>query len=165
MLKKIQLEVNEKEYTLEIDERESLLEVLRDRLEFTGVKEGCSVGECGACTVIVDGLNVDSCIYLALWADGKKITTIEGLTPNNNELSDLQENFINHGAVQCGYCTPGLIVSAEVFLKQNKSPTKDEIRRGISGNLCRCTGYQKVVEAIDKTAHKRCEECPNRNEL
>lgn len=157
MLRKIKFEVNGESKEVEIDERESLLEVLRYKLELTGVKEGCSVGECGGCTVIIDGENIDSCIYLAAWAEGKSITTIEGITPDGERLSDLQQNFINKGATQCGYCTPGLIMSAEVLLSKNKNVklTGKQIRRGISGNLCRCTGYQKVVEAIGETAKGR----------
>lgn len=152
MLRNITLEVNKEQRTIEIDDRESLLEVLRYRLELTGAKEGCSVGECGGCTVIVDGVNVDSCIYLGIWADGKKVTTIEGIEENSKTLSPLQDNFIKMGAVQCGFCTPGLVMSATVLLKNHKFLTREQIRRGISGNLCRCTGYQKVINAVEETA-------------
>lgn len=152
MLRNITLEVNKEQRTIEIDDRESLLEVLRYRLELTGAKEGCSVGECGGCTVIVDGVNVDSCIYLGVWADGKKVTTIEGIEENSKTLSPLQDNFIKMGAVQCGFCTPGLVMSATVLLKNHKFLTREQIRRGISGNLCRCTGYQKVINAVEETA-------------
>ncbi len=152
MLRKITFELNGRNRTVEIDDRESLLEVLRCRLELTGAKEGCGVGECGGCTVIVDGANVDSCIYLGVWADGKKVTTIEGIEKNSKTLSPIQENFIKMGAVQCGFCTPGLIMTSTVLLKRNKFLTREQIRRGISGNLCRCTGYQKVIGAIEETA-------------
>lgn len=157
---KIKLCVNEIWHEFDIDIKMSLLELLREKLMLTGTKEGCSVGECGACTVLVDGKNINSCIYLAVWANGKKITTIEGLG-NPNNLSDIQQSFVDSGAIQCGFCTPGLIVSANALLDENNNPSEDEIRRGISGNLCRCTGYQKVVDAISKTAKKRCENCPN----
>lgn len=154
MIKKISCNVNGKDYTLEVDAKESLLEMLRNRLDLTGAKQGCGVGECGACAVIVDGTTIDSCIYLAVWADGKTIKTIEGIAKNGT-LSDVQESFIEAGAVQCGFCTPGLIVSSTSLLEENPNPTKAEIKRGISGNLCRCTGYQKVVEAVEKTVEKR----------
>ncbi len=152
MLRKINFELNGVQREVEIDDRESLLEVLRYRLELTGAKEGCGVGECGGCTVIIDGANVDSCIYLGVWADGKKVTTIEGIEKNSTTLSPIQENFIKMGAVQCGFCTPGLVMSSTVLLKRHKFLTREQIRRGISGNLCRCTGYNKVVNAIEETA-------------
>lgn len=154
MIKKISCNVNGKDYTLEVDAKESLLEMLRNRLDLTGAKQGCGVGECGACAVIIDGTTIDSCIYLAVWADGKTIKTIEGVA-KNGALSDVQESFIEAGAVQCGFCTPGLIVSSTSLLEQNPNPTRAEIKRGISGNLCRCTGYQKIVEAVEKTVEKR----------
>ena len=154
MIKKISCNVNGKDYTLEVDAKESLLEMLRNRLDLTGAKQGCGVGECGACAVIIDGTTIDSCIYLAVWADGKTIKTIEGVA-KNGALSDVQESFIEAGAVQCGFCTPGLIVSSTSLLEQNPNPTRAEINRGISGNLCRCTGYQKIVEAVENTVEKR----------
>ncbi len=152
---KIACNVNGRDYGLEIDEKESLLELLRDRLELTGTKQGCSVGECGACAVLVDGTTVDSCIYLAAWVDEKKVITIEGIAKEDGSLSDVQESFIESGAVQCGFCTPGLVLSTTAFLEQNKNPSREDIRRGISGNLCRCTGYQKIVEAVERTVEKR----------
>lgn len=155
MLKKITCNVNGRDHEVEVDVRESLLDMLRERLELTGAKQGCSVGECGACTVLVDGTTVDSCIYLAVWVDKKKVVTIEGVTPEDGSLSDLQRNFVDSGAVQCGFCTPGLVISATALLEANKEPTKAEIRRGISGNLCRCTGYQKVINAVENTAKER----------
>ncbi len=157
MFKMIECNVNGQDYRIEVDIRESLLEVLREKLNLKGAKKGCGVGECGGCTVIIDGETVDSCIYLAVWADKRKIVTIEGLTPESG-LSDVQRNFVEEGSVQCGYCTPGLIVSGTALLEKNPNPTRDEIRRGISGNLCRCTGYQKVVNAIEKTAKQRMQQ-------
>ncbi len=155
MVKSITFTVNGKEYNINVDIRKSLLEVLREELNFTGTKQGCAVGECGACTVIIDGVTADSCIYLAVWADGKNIKTIEGVADRGGKLSDIQESYIDAGAVQCGFCTPGLILSTEVLLENNPEPSKDEIRRGISGNLCRCTGYQKIIDAVEKTVEKR----------
>ncbi len=155
MVKSITFTVNGKEHNINVDIRKSLLEVLREELNYTGAKQGCGVGECGACTVIIDGVTADSCIYLAVWADGKNIKTIEGVSDRSGKLSDIQESYIDAGAVQCGFCTPGLILSTEVLLENNTEPSKDEIRRGLSGNLCRCTGYQKIIEAVEKTVEKR----------
>lgn len=148
-MKKISMVVNDKVYTLEVDIRESLLEVLRNRLHFTGVKQGCSVGECGACTVLINGTAINSCIFLAVWADGKRITTIEGVT-KDGELSRVQQAFIDEGAVQCGFCTPGLILTATALSESGKKYTDEEIKREISGHLCRCTGYNKIFNAVKK---------------
>lgn len=145
----ISMEVNGKAYSIEVDIRESLLEVLRNRLQFTGVKQGCSVGECGACTVLIDGLPVDSCIYLAVWADGKKITTIEGVS-KDGELSKVQQAFVDEGAVQCGFCTPGLVLTATSLTDSGREYSDEEIKREISGHLCRCTGYNKIFNAVKK---------------
>lgn len=127
----------------------TLLSFLRDELKMTGTKEGCGEGECGACTVLVDGKNVNSCIFPAVQAHGKRILTIEGIE-KDGELSRIQKSFLEHGAVQCGFCTPGMIMSAKALLDkhENKKLTEKEIRREMSGNLCRCTGYQKIVDAI-----------------
>lgn len=149
-MKKISMIVNEKNYTLEIDIKESLLEVLRNRLQFTGVKEGCSVGECGACTVLIDGTPTNSCIYLAIWADGKKITTIEGIS-KDGKLSKVQQAFVDEGAIQCGFCTPGLVLTTTALVESGRSFTDEEIKREISGHLCRCTGYQKIFNATKKS--------------
>lgn len=130
----------------------TLLEFLRQDCQLTGTKEGCAVGECGACTVLVDDMTVDACIYLAVWADGRRITTIEGIAGADGSLSNLQRNFIECGAVQCGFCTPGLVVAATALLNNNPEPTEQEIKRGLAGNLCRCTGYQKIIEAVKMSA-------------
>jgi len=153
-LKKINFTVNARDLELEIDIRESLLDILRDRLELTGAKRGCEVGECGACTVIVDGEPVDSCIYLGVWADGKEIITVEGLS-ENGELSEMQQSFVDEGAVQCGFCTPGLVVSATALERKNKKVTDEEIKRELSGHLCRCTGYKQISTAVDKVINKK----------
>lgn len=153
-MKKINMIVNDKPYTIEVDIRDSLLEVLRERLQFTGVKQGCSVGECGACTVIIDGTPINSCTYLAVWADGKKITTIEGVS-KDGKLSKVQQAFIDEGAVQCGFCTPGLVMTTTALVenskKRGKKYTSEEIKREISGHLCRCTGYKKIYRAVVKS--------------
>lgn len=155
MLKTIHVTVNGRDMDLQVDVRESLLDVLRNRLHLTGTKQGCGVGECGACAVLVDGHTMDSCIYLAVWADGKDITTVEGLSAPDGSLSDIQRNYVDKGAVQCGFCTPGFVVSTTALLNKNSNPTKEEIRRGLSGNLCRCTGYQKILDAVEATVEQR----------
>jgi len=124
-----------------------LIDFLREEMNLTGVKEGCSEGECGACTVLFNGDPVNSCILLAIQAEGAEITTIEGIA-KDGKLSELQQAFVDHGAVQCGFCTPGMILAAQALLDKNPHPTEAEIRRAISGNLCRCTGYQAIVDAI-----------------
>ncbi len=149
MHKKIQITVNGEPHTLEVDVRESLMEVLRNRIHMTSVKQGCGVGECGACAVIVDDLTVDSCIYLAVWADGKAIRTVEGLA-EGRKLSKMQQAFVDEGAVQCGFCIPGFLMTATELSEQDKEMSRDEIKRALSGHLCRCTGYQKILEATEK---------------
>lgn len=143
----IQLTVNGKEYSLTIEEDKRLIDVLREDLGLVGVKEGCSEGECGACTVIMDGKTVNSCLVMGFQANGKSIITIEGLE-KDGKLDPVQQAFIDVGAVQCGFCIPGMILSARALLDKNPNPTEEEIREGISGNLCRCTGYNKIVEAV-----------------
>jgi len=152
-IRQLALTVNGKPYQFEVDLRETLLEVLRDRLQFTGVKQGCAVGECGACTVLLDGMPVNSCIYLAMWANGKSVTTIEGLE-RDGELTEVQQAFVDEGAIQCGFCTPGLVLSTTALLDSGRSFTEAEIRRELSGHLCRCTGYQKIVDAAEKVLPK-----------
>ena len=149
----ITLKVNGKEYPLEVKANEILLNVLRDRLGLMGTKYGCGIGECGACTVLLDGRAILSCQTLAFTADGKKITTIEGLE-HDGSLHPLQQAFIDEGAVQCGYCTPGMILSAKALLDINSNPSNQEIKQAIRGNLCRCTGYTNIVRAI-KTASEK----------
>ncbi len=149
-MKKIALIINGKKHIVEVDIRETLLDVLRERLHYTGVKRGCSVGECGACTVLVDGLPIDSCIYMAVWADGKEILTVEGLE-KNGELSKVQKAYIDEGAVQCGFCTPGLVLTTTSLVNSGKNFSDEEIKREISGHLCRCTGYQKIFNATKKS--------------
>jgi len=133
---------------VEIEPHLTLLQVLRDKLELTGTKEGCGMGECGACTVLLDGKTVNSCIFPAMEVDGKSVTTIEGLTDTRGDLHPIQKAFIEYGAIQCGFCTPGMVLSAKALLDENPKPTEGEIRNGIAGNLCRCTGYLQIVEAI-----------------
>ena len=150
----ITLKVNGQEYTVAADSSRTLNEVLREDLNLTGTKLGCSDGDCGACTVLLDGQSVSSCLTLAVSVEGKEITTVEGLAPSGDELHPIQEAFIEKGAIQCGFCTAGMEMSALNLLSKNSSPTEKEIRTAISGNLCRCTGYYKIVEAIDSAAKK-----------
>jgi carbon-monoxide dehydrogenase small subunit len=147
----ITLNVNGKDHPLEVKPNEILLNVLRDRLGLMGTKYGCGIGECGACTVLLDGKAVLSCQTLAFTADGKRITTIEGLE-RDGELDPLQQAFIDEGAVQCGYCTPGMILSAKALLDAKPDPSTEEIKQAIRGNLCRCTGYTNIVRAIKKAS-------------
>jgi len=144
---KVTLIVNQETHDLELDVHRTLLEVLRDDLGLTGAKYGCGNGECGSCTVIVAGKPILSCLTLAVTVDGKEITTIEGLA-NNEELHPLQTAFIEHGAVECGFCTPGVILASKALLDENPNPTKEYIQQYLKGNLCRCTGYVKIVEAV-----------------
>ena len=146
----INLNVNGKDVEVGIDDRESLLDTLRNHLNLTSVKKGCEVGECGACSVLIDGRCVDTCIYLTMWAQGKKIITVEGLKDEKTDgLTDIQKEFIKQAAVQCGFCTPGFILKAVEIVGENKPYTRDEIKKLIAGNLCRCTGYMNIVTAIE----------------
>lgn len=147
----LELKVNGKTYSLEVDPESRLLDVLREELGLTGAKEGCGEGECGACTVILDDLAVNSCLVLAVQARGKKILTVEGLA-ENGELDRMQQAFIDNGAIQCGYCTPGMLMSAKALLLREPNPTEEEIRTALSGNLCRCTGYVNIVNAVKDVA-------------
>ena len=143
----IQLTVNGDLRTVEIEPAETLLHVLREKLGLTGTKEGCGEGDCGACTILVNGKSVDSCIYPAIQADGCEILTVEGVE-KSPRLSAIQKAFVDYGAVQCGFCSPGMIMATCALLDENPTPTEEEIRRGLSGNLCRCTGYQAMVDAV-----------------
>jgi aerobic-type carbon monoxide dehydrogenase small subunit (CoxS/CutS family) len=149
MKKKVEitLKVNGEEYELEIEPQRTLVEVLRETLGFTGTKKSCNEGECGACTVIMDGEPVASCLVLALDAAGKEVVTVEGLA-KGEELHPLQVAFVRNGGIQCGFCTPGMVMSAKALLDHNPNPTTAEVRRAISGNLCRCTGYQQIVDSV-----------------
>jgi carbon-monoxide dehydrogenase small subunit len=151
MKKNITLKVNGQQYSLEVDVKDLLLQVLREQIGLTGTKEGCGTGECGACTVLIDGTPVNSCLYFAVRAEGKEILTIEGLA-NENHLHPLQQAFIDNDGVQCGFCAPGMLLSAKALLDKNPTPTEQEIREGIAGNLCRCSGYVKIVKAIQQAA-------------
>jgi len=148
VVKDIKLTINDEEYRVSVAPYETLVDVLRDKLGMLEVKKGCGHGECGACTVLIDGKPVTSCLMLAMQAEGKDITTIRGLAKYGEELHPLQKKFIELGAVQCGYCTPGFILEAKALLDSNPHPSEEEVRMAISGHLCRCTGYQQIVEAI-----------------
>lgn len=152
MKKIIHFTLNGIEVSAEVESHRMLLHLLRDTFQLTGTKEGCGQGECGACTALVDGSNVSSCIYPAFEVDGKSVTTIEGLVGAGNRLHPIQEAFVENGGVQCGFCTPGMIMSAKALLDENPDPTDEEIRKGISGNLCRCTGYVQILDSIRKAA-------------
>ena len=143
----IQLKVNGEQHTIQIDPAETLLHVLREKLGLTGTKEGCGEGDCGACTILVDGKSVNSCIFPAVQADGCEIFTVEGVE-KDPKLAAIQKAFVDHGAVQCGFCSPGMIMATCALLDENPTPNEAEIRRGLSGNLCRCTGYQAMVDAV-----------------
>ena len=151
MKKAIQLSVNGQQVQVSVGGSETLLDCLRNQLGLTGTKKGCDQGDCGACTVLVDGTPVNSCLMLAVEADGREITTIEGLAQEDG-LHPLQEAFISHNAVQCGFCTPGMILTAAALLKENPHPSETEIRHYLQGNLCRCTGYSKIVQAVQAAA-------------
>ena len=150
----VTLNINDSEYEVMVAPHHTLCEILRDKLGFTDVKNSCNNGECGACTVLIDGKPVCSCTMLAVKADGKKITTARGLA-KNGKLHPLQEKFIEYGAVQCGYCTPGMLLAAKALLDENPHPSEEEVRVAISGNICRCTGYQQIVEAIMAAASEQ----------
>ena len=154
MMEILNLTVNGKAVEVAVDPRESLADTLRERLGLTSVKKGCEVGECGACTVLVDGTAIDSCIYLSVWADGKRILTVEGLRGDDGELSPIQRAFVEEAAVQCGFCTPGIIMSAVEIVGSGKTYTRDELRKLISGHLCRCTGYQNILNAVERAVNE-----------
>lgn len=149
----ISLTVNGERIKLDVKPNSRLLDILREDLGLTGTKEGCGAGDCGACTVIMNGKAVTSCLVLAVEADGSDILTIEGVS-DGDKLHPIQEEFIAHGAIQCGFCTPGMIMSAKAFLDSNPSPTEEEIKKAMAGNLCRCTGYTKIIKAIISASGK-----------
>jgi carbon-monoxide dehydrogenase small subunit len=149
----ITVTVNGAKERLEVPSNMTLLQMLRDKLALTGTKNGCEAGECGACTVLVDGEPVNSCMMLAIEADGSKVTTVEGLAPEG-QLSPLQGAFMEYNAVQCGFCTPGTLISAHALLKRNPQPTEEEIKEALVGNLCRCTGYLRIIQAVQVAASK-----------
>ncbi len=148
----ITLELNGRTASLRVAPQQRLIDVLRDTLGLTGTKEGCSEGECGACTVLVDGRAVNSCLFPAVEADGHQVTTVEGLVGPGGRLSAVQEAFLAGGGVQCGFCTPGMIMTAAAFLAEHPDPTEAEVRDALTGNLCRCTGYQQIVDSILRAA-------------
>ena len=155
MKKELTFTLNGEVVRADVDPQWTLLYLLREVLELTGTKEGCGYGECGACTVIIDGQAVNSCLYPVMEAEGKTITTIEGLASKDGQLHPLQTAFINEGAVQCGFCTPGMIMSAKALLDTKDKPTEEEIKDAVAGNLCRCTGYVKIIDAIKTVAGGR----------
>jgi len=150
------LKVNGTLYPLEIEPHASLLRAVREQIALTGAKEGCDDSECGACMMLLDGEPVNSCSYLALQAQGREVTTVEGLAPPG-ELSDLQRAFLEHGGVQCGFCTPGMLISATALLRRPGTPSEEEVRTALAGNLCRCTGYEGIVNAVLAVARSRTE--------
>lgn len=154
MKKIISLTVNGIMHEVAIEPRRTLLELLRDDLGLTGTKKGCGIGDCGACTVLVDGVATLSCLMLAIQASDRSVETVEELA-KGSKLNRLQQSFVDHGAIQCGYCTPGMLMTAAELLRRNSHPGEQEIRRAISGNLCRCTGYQKIVEAIQAASEAK----------
>jgi carbon-monoxide dehydrogenase small subunit len=154
MEKNIKFILNGKEISSSVIAKKRLLDFIREDLGLTGTKEGCGIGECGACTVIVDGKAVNSCLMLAVQIDGKEVTTVEGLE-KEGKLNPMQQNFLKYGAVQCGYCTSGMLMSAYALLNENPNPTEEEIKTAIEGNLCRCTGYKPIIDAIEATAGKQ----------
>ena len=153
MEQKIQFILNGKARSARIDTRMLLVDFLRDSLGLLGTKVGCGIGECGACTVLLDGEPANSCLMLAVAIDGREVLTVEGLA--SGELSVLQQSFIDEGAVQCGFCTPGMLIAAKALLDKNPAPAEHEIRKAISGNLCRCTGYEKIVRAVEQAARSK----------
>ncbi|MCI8970120.1 MAG: (2Fe-2S)-binding protein [Oscillibacter sp.] len=151
----VRFNLNGKDVERTVDVRASLTDMLRNDFRMTSVKKGCEVGECGACNVLIDGEAFNSCIYLAIWAEGKKVRTLEGLLGPNGELSDIQQAFVDEAAIQCGFCSPGFILTAVEILESEREYTDDELRKLLSGHLCRCTGYENILRAVKKTMYKR----------
>ena len=152
MKRVIEFTLNGNAVSAEVQSHKMLLEVLRDTFELTGTKEGCGQGECGACTVLIDGVSINSCLYPVFEVEGKSVTTIEGLVREGGKLHPIQEAFVVNGGIQCGFCSPGMILSAKALLDENATPGEDEIKKGISGNLCRCTGYVQIIDSIKDAA-------------
>ena len=148
----IELNINDQLYEVALDARDLLLDVIRKKVGYIGTKKGCGDGDCGACTVLIDGKPELACIKLAIACQGKKITTIEGLAQPGGALHPIQQAFVDHGAVQCGFCTPGMIMSSKALLDRNPNPTQYDIKHELSGNICRCTGYKKIIEAVEAAA-------------
>ena len=153
MKRQLELKINDELWDVEVEPHKTLLEVLRENLGLTGAKEGCGLGACGACTVQVDGEPALSCLTLAVEVENKNILTIEGLV-KNGEPDPIQTAFVNHGAIQCGFCTPGMIMSSKAFLDRNPAPSRQALEEAISGNLCRCTGYKKIIEAVEAVSRR-----------
>ena len=151
----VHFNLNGKDVERTVDARASLTDMLRNDFRMTSVKKGCEVGECGACNVLIDGEAFNSCIYLAVWAEGKKIRTLEGLLGPNGELSDIQQAFVDEAAIQCGFCTPGFILTAVEVLESGREYSDGELRKLLSGHLCRCTGYENILRAVKKTMYRR----------
>lgn len=160
MKRVIEFTLNGNVVSAEVESHKMLLEVLRDTFELTGTKEGCGQGECGACTVLIDGVSVNSCLYPVFEVEGKSVTTIEGLVGEGGKLHPIQEAFVENGGIQCGFCSPGMILSAKALLDENARPSEDEIKKGISGNLCRCTGYVQIIDSIKDAATRLSSEGP-----
>lgn len=144
---KVDFEVNGEKVQLDVEPHWTLLQILRERLHLTGTRSGCEMGDCGACTVVLNGQPVNACLVLAVEVDGGSVLTIEGLV-KEGRLHPVQQAFVDHGAIQCGFCTSGMVMAAKAFLDQNSNPTEDQVRRGLAGNICRCTGYAKIIEAV-----------------
>ena len=151
----VRFNLNGKDVERTVDVRASLTDLLRNDFRMTSVKKGCEVGECGACNALIDGEAFNSCIYLAVWAEGKKVRTLEGLLGPNGELSDIQQAFVDEAAIQCGFCSPGFILTAVEILESGKEYTDAELRKLLSGHLCRCTGYENILRAVKKTMYRR----------
>jgi aerobic carbon-monoxide dehydrogenase small subunit len=154
MKKLINITVNQKKYELAVDVNMTLADMIREELKLTGTKKGCGLGECGACTVLLDGKPVSSCLVLAVEAENREVVTIEGIETEKG-LHPIQQAFVEKGAIQCGFCTPGMVLSTKALLDETPHPDEQDIRRAISGNLCRCTGYQKIVEAVQSVSARK----------
>ena len=153
--KLVRCNINGRDVEKMVDVRASLTDMLRNDFRLTSIKKGCEVGECGACTVLIDGETFNSCIYLAVWAEGKRIVTLEGLLSPDGELCDIQQSFVDEAAIQCGFCTPGFILTAAEILDMDRLLTDDELRKLLSGHLCRCTGYENIFRAVKKAMYRR----------